>query len=59
VLAAAGEQILRNQFFGLPELDLLGYAAGLSGFAIVAIVAVLIPVRRALQIDPASALRWE
>jgi macrolide transport system ATP-binding/permease protein len=59
IVAAAGEQILRNQFFGLPALDLLSYASGLAGFAIVAIAAVLIPIRRALRIDPASALRWE
>jgi predicted permease len=58
-LAAAGEQILRSQFVGLPALDPLSYATGLAGFAIVAAAAVLVPARRALRIDPASALRWE
>ena len=58
-LAAAGEQILRSQFLGLSALDPLSYAAGLAGFAIVAAAAVLVPARRALGIDPASALRWE
>jgi putative ABC transport system permease protein len=59
MLAAAGEQILRNQLSGLPALDPLSYITGLAGFAIVAAAAVLVPARRALQIDPASALRWE
>jgi hypothetical protein len=44
---------------GLIDFDPLGYLPGLAGFLAILIVAVLIPVRRALRIDPASALRWE
>ncbi|HSP69403.1 MAG TPA: FtsX-like permease family protein [Bryobacteraceae bacterium] len=44
---------------GLTTFDPLGYLPGLAGFLVILVVAVLIPVRRALRIDPASALRWE
>ena len=44
---------------GLIGFDPLGYLPGLVGFLAILVVAVLIPVRRALRIDPASALRWE
>jgi len=51
--------LIRSTIIGLEPLDALSYAAGLTIFSAVALVAILIPARRALRIDPASALRWE
>lgn len=51
--------LIRSAIIGVDPLDPLGYATGLAIFAMVALVAILIPARRALRIDPASALRWE
>jgi predicted permease len=59
-LAFALIRSLQSQIIlGLITFDPLGYLPGLAGFLAILIVAVLIPVRRALRIDPASALRWE
>ncbi len=44
---------------GLIGFDPLGYLPGLAGFLAILVLAILIPVRRALRIDPATALRWE
>jgi hypothetical protein len=44
---------------GLTALDALGYLRGLAGFLLILVFAIVIPVRRALRIDPASALRCE
>jgi predicted permease len=58
-LALAGSQVLRGQLHGLAPLDPISYAAGMVVVAAVALAAMLLPARRALRIDPASALRWE
>jgi ABC-type lipoprotein release transport system permease subunit len=41
------------------SVDVAGYAAGLAGFALVAILATLSPALRALRIDPSKTLRDE
>jgi ABC-type lipoprotein release transport system permease subunit len=51
--------LIRGTIIGLEPLDPLAYTTGLTIFAAVALVAILLPTRRALRIDPASALRWE
>jgi hypothetical protein len=59
-LAAVGIQFMRTQIIlGLIEFDAAGYVLGLAMFAGIVLSAIVIPVRRALRIDPASALRWE
>jgi predicted permease len=58
-LAGVVVKVLRNLVFGYLSLDLIGFASGLAAFAAVALIAALLPLRRALQVDPASALRSE
>ncbi len=59
VLARAIALLIASRFVGLEMLDLSSYAVALAIFALVALAAILIPARRAIRIDPASALRWE
>jgi len=58
-LAAAAAKVVRNILFGFIPFDLVSFGAGLLLFAAVALAASIAPVRRALGIDPASALRYE
>lgn len=58
-LAAAAAKVVRTVLFGFMPFDLVSFAAGLLLFAAVAVAASIAPARRALRIDPASALRYE
>ena len=58
-LAAAIARVLRHTLFGFMPFDVLSFGAGLLVFAAVALAASIAPARRALRIDPASALRYE
>ena len=58
-VAAAAAKVLRNILFGFIPFDLVSFGAGLLLFAAVALAASIAPARRALRIDPASALRYE
>lgn len=40
-------------------VDLVGFAAGITAFVLVAVLATLSPARRALRIDPSVTLREE
>ncbi len=55
LIRSIGSQMI----LGLNDFDPLGYLLGLASFLLIVFAAILIPVRRALRIDPASALRWE
>ena len=57
--AAALSQVLRQQLFGISNLDPFTYIGAVGVFAVTAAVAALVPARRALRIDPLRALRWE
>ena len=60
VLLAAGlSQLLRRELYGLSSLDPLTYLAAPVLFLVVAVVAALLPARRALRIDPMRALRYD
>jgi predicted permease len=50
---------LSSRIPGLEVADPLAYVAALAVFSAVAVVAVLVPARRALKIDPMVALRYE
>ena len=57
--AAALSQILRQELYGLSNFDPAAYAGAVVAFAIAAGLAALLPARRALQVDPMLALRYE
>jgi putative ABC transport system permease protein len=57
--AALGTRFLARLIFGVSPLDPATFAAAAALLTVVAIVAHWIPVRRALRVDPATALRAE
>ena len=57
--AAALSQILRQELYGLSNFDPAAYIGAVIAFAIAAGLAALLPARRALQVDPMLALRYE
>jgi len=50
---------LRRFLFGMSPADPISYAAVVSVLLVTAIVATLVPIRRALRVDPAVTLRAE
>ena len=52
-------QLLRRELYGISSLDPVAYLAAPVLFFLVAAVAALLPARRALQIDPLRALRYD
>ena len=56
-IAAAMSRFLTKLLFGIPPTDALSYLAAASVLFTVALIACLIPGRRATAIDPAQALR--
>jgi putative ABC transport system permease protein len=60
LLAAAGVMwFLRGMLFGVPPLDPVIFFAAAIGFVIVALVASIVPARRAMSVSPVTALRSE
>jgi predicted permease len=58
-LAAGAAKIMRGAIYGLIPVDLFSLGAGLLLFAAVAAAATIVPARRALRVDPATAIRYE
>jgi predicted permease len=58
-LAAAGGQVLRSELSGLTQLDPISFASGVGIVTVAVLIAIVVPARRALRIDPASVLRSE
>lgn len=59
LLAAAGTRAIRTLLFQTPATDVATYGAVLGVFAAIAFLASWVPLRRALNVDPTVALRWE
>ena len=59
LLAAALSNVLAGFLFGIPPVDPLTFAATTMLFAAIGLAACYMPVRRATQIDPTQALRYE
>jgi predicted permease len=56
---AAVSQLLRKILYGISNLDPAGYAGGILVLIAIAAAAALLPARRALRVDPMSALHEE
>ena len=59
VFAAAISRVLAGFLFGIPPIDPLTFTATALLFATIGLAACYVPVRRATQIDPTQALRYE
>lgn len=57
--AAALSQVLRRQLYGVSNLDPVAYLAAIGVFVLTAVLTALVPARRALRVDPLTALRHE
>jgi ABC-type antimicrobial peptide transport system permease subunit len=58
-LAILVAKALTSALYGVKPYDALSYALAVLGVALVALVASMIPARRAASIDPLTALRAE
>ena len=60
-VAGAGglSQVLRRELYGVSSLDPLAYGAAIGLFVLTASLTALVPARRALRVDPLTALRYE
>jgi predicted permease len=58
-LAIAGSRYLETMLYGLTTRDIVSYIAAVIVVAVLALIASLIPARRAASVDPMIALRSE
>jgi predicted permease len=58
-IALAGTHLIRSMLFGLGAADPIALAAACAILAAIAVAASYIPARRAAQVDPMVALRYE
>ncbi len=58
-VAAALAPLLSSQLFGVSPIDPITFAAVPLLLVLVATLAALLPARRAMRVDPITALRYE
>jgi predicted permease len=59
VLAVSGSRLIANQLFGVQPFDVSTLASAVALLMAVAFLAGYVPARRAAQLDPTQALRYE
>jgi macrolide transport system ATP-binding/permease protein len=59
VAAIVASGLLRRSLFGLSPLDPIAYLAAVALLTVAAVLATLVPARRAVRVDPVVALRHE
>jgi ABC-type antimicrobial peptide transport system permease subunit len=59
IVAAVSVRYLASQLFGIAPLDAVSFASAVVFLLLVALIATLVPARRASSVDPAVALRRE
>src|SRR6185312_5329016 len=59
LIALLGTRLMRSMLFQVSAYDPATFAAVVGGLAAVALLAALVPVRRATRVDPMVALRYE
>ncbi len=59
VVATGDSAILHRVIYGIGKLDWVSFVGVAAGFAVIALVASVIPARRAMAVEPAEALRTE
>jgi predicted permease len=59
LLAMTGSKFLRIALFGVSNLDPIGFIGGVGVLLVVMILSGIVPVRRAMQLNVASALHYE
>jgi ABC-type antimicrobial peptide transport system permease subunit len=57
--AAALSQVLRQQLYGVSNLDPIAYVGAIGVFVGTVAIAALLPATRALRVDPIQALRQD
>ena len=57
--ALASSQLLSAMLFGVTSRDGATFAAAVGAIVLVALVATMLPARRASRVDPVVALRYE
>ena len=57
--ALALARLLSNMIYGVSTTDAMTFTGVAAVLALVAVAASYIPARRALRVDPITALRWE
>jgi putative ABC transport system permease protein len=59
VLAAGAASALRGVLYGITPFDPLAWGLALTAMIVAAALANLVPARRAMRVDPMTALRTE
>jgi len=59
LLSAAATRLLGGLLYGMSPLDPVSFGAASLAWTAVAMLASYVPARRAMQVDPVVALRWE